>query len=78
MFNTVVLTNLKELPRCNNTLESLFSSIGDRFDDRVLSALDKRRVNRLGKRNAQQKALENLSIRLKMFSVVQIEESIQY
>lgn len=69
VFNTVV-TNLKNSPDVI-TLSSLFSSIGDRFDDRVLSALDKRRVNRLGKRNAQQKALENRSIRLKMFSVVQ-------
>ncbi|BCB42190.1 hypothetical protein VagYM19_13170 [Vibrio alginolyticus] len=47
------------------------SSIGDRFDERVLLALNERRVNRLEKRNDQKEALEDLTIQLKVFGVVQ-------
>ncbi|MCS0403701.1 virulence-associated V antigen [Vibrio diabolicus] len=47
------------------------SSIGDRFDEQVLLALNERRVNRLEKRNDQKEALEDLTIQLKVFSVVQ-------
>ncbi|EJG0482449.1 Type III secretion cytoplasmic LcrG inhibitor [Vibrio alginolyticus] len=47
------------------------SSIGDRFDEQVLLALNERRVNRLEKRNDQKEALEDLTIQLKVFGVVQ-------
>ncbi|WP_276577044.1 virulence-associated V antigen [Vibrio diabolicus] len=47
------------------------SSIGDRFDEQVLFALNERRVNRLEKRNDQKEALEDLTIQLKVFGVVQ-------
>ncbi len=47
------------------------SSIGDRFDERVLFALNERRVNRLEKRNEQKEALQDLTVQLKIFGVVQ-------
>ncbi|MFZ3507792.1 virulence-associated V antigen [Vibrio harveyi] len=52
-------------------LSVIESSIGDRFDERVLFALNERRVNRLEKRNAQKETLENLTVQLKVFGVVQ-------
>lgn len=52
-------------------LSVIESSIGDRFDERVLFALNERRVNRLEKRNEQKQALEELTIRLKLFGIVQ-------
>lgn len=52
-------------------LSVIESSIGDRFDERVLFALNERRVNRLEKRNEQKQVLEELTIRLKLFGVVQ-------
>ncbi|MDP2516815.1 virulence-associated V antigen [Photobacterium damselae subsp. piscicida] len=54
-----------------NLLSVIESSIGDRFDERVLFALNERRVNRLEKRNEQKQVLEELTIRLKLFGVVQ-------
>lgn len=47
------------------------SSIGDRFDEQVLFALNERRVNRLEKRNEQKEALQDLTVQLKIFGVVQ-------
>ncbi|HGS5218009.1 TPA: virulence-associated V antigen [Vibrio parahaemolyticus] len=47
------------------------SSIGDRFDDQVLFALNERRVNRLEKRDQQKVELEELTTRLKIFGQVQ-------
>ena len=52
-------------------LSVIESSIGDRFDERVLFALNERRVDRLEKRNDQKEQLEDLTIQLKVFSVVQ-------
>ncbi|EKO3810304.1 Type III secretion cytoplasmic LcrG inhibitor [Vibrio harveyi] len=52
-------------------LSVIESSIGNRFDERVLFALNERRVNRLEKRNAQKETLENLTVQLKVFGVVQ-------
>ena len=52
-------------------LSVIESSIGDRFDERVLFALNERRVNRLEKRNEQKETLENLTVQLKVFGVVQ-------
>ncbi len=52
-------------------LSVIESSIGDRFDERVLFALNERRVDRLEKRNEQKEQLEDLTIQLKVFSVVQ-------
>lgn len=47
------------------------SSIGDRFDEQVLFALNERRVNRLEKRDQQKVELEELTTRLKIFGQVQ-------
>lgn len=47
------------------------SSIGDRFDEQVLFALNERRVNRLEKRDQQKVELEELTTRLKIFGEVQ-------
>ncbi|EGR4674529.1 Type III secretion cytoplasmic LcrG inhibitor [Vibrio parahaemolyticus] len=47
------------------------SSMGDRFDEQVLFALNERRVNRLEKRNEQKDALQDLTVQLKIFGVVQ-------
>ncbi|KJQ87790.1 Type III secretion cytoplasmic LcrG inhibitor [Vibrio sp. S457-15] len=47
------------------------SSIGDRFDEQVLFALNERRVNRLEKRDQQKLELEELTTRLKIFGQVQ-------
>ncbi|MFH4366070.1 virulence-associated V antigen [Vibrio diabolicus] len=47
------------------------SSIGDRFDEQVLFALNERRVNRLEKRNEQKEELEEFTTRLKIFGEVQ-------
>ncbi|HHP0488734.1 TPA: virulence-associated V antigen [Vibrio harveyi] len=55
----------------HDLLSVIDSSIGDRFDERVLFALNERRVNRLEKRNDQKENLENLTIQLKFFGVVQ-------
>lgn len=47
------------------------SSIGDRFDEQVLLALNERRVNRLEKRNEQKEELQSFTARLKIFGEVQ-------
>ncbi len=47
------------------------SSIGDRFDEQVLLALNERRVNRLEKRNQQKEELQSFTARLKIFGEVQ-------
>ncbi|MCR9984158.1 virulence-associated V antigen [Vibrio alginolyticus] len=47
------------------------SSIGDRFDEQVLVALNERRVNRLEKRNQQKEELQSFTARLKIFGEVQ-------
>ncbi|MFB1069309.1 virulence-associated V antigen [Vibrio diabolicus] len=47
------------------------SSIGDRFDEQVLFALNERRVNRLEKRNEQKEELQSFTARLKIFGEVQ-------
>lgn len=47
------------------------SSIGDRFDEQVLLALNERRVNRLEKRNDQKEELQSFTARLKIFGEVQ-------
>lgn len=47
------------------------SSIGDRFDEQMLFALNERRVNRLEKRDQQKVELEELTTRLKIFGQVQ-------
>ncbi|MCV3262790.1 virulence-associated V antigen [Vibrio harveyi] len=47
------------------------SSIGDRFDERVLFALNERRVNRLEKRDQQKEELQSYTARLKIFGEVQ-------
>ncbi|EGQ8703581.1 Type III secretion cytoplasmic LcrG inhibitor [Vibrio parahaemolyticus] len=52
-------------------LSVIESSIGDRFDDRVLFSLNERRVNRLEKRNKEKAELEELTTILKLYSQVQ-------
>ncbi|WP_447469574.1 virulence-associated V antigen [Vibrio harveyi] len=52
-------------------LSVIESSIGDRFDERVLFALNERRVNRLEKRDQKKEKLEELTTRLKIFGQVQ-------
>ncbi|CAK6713484.1 Type III secretion protein (VcrV) [Vibrio harveyi] len=52
-------------------LSVIESSIADRFDERVLFALNERRVNRLEKRENQKENLQNLTIRLKVFGIIQ-------
>ncbi|WP_309474417.1 virulence-associated V antigen [Vibrio diabolicus] len=47
------------------------SSIGDRFDEQVLFALNERRVNRLEKRDQQKGELQSYTARLKIFGEVQ-------
>ncbi|HIF5801073.1 TPA: virulence-associated V antigen [Vibrio parahaemolyticus] len=53
------------------------SSIGDRFDEQVLFALNERRVNRLEKREESKKKLESLTARLKLYSECQSIMSIR-
>ncbi|HDM8152317.1 TPA: Type III secretion cytoplasmic LcrG inhibitor [Vibrio harveyi] len=52
-------------------LSVIESSIGDRFDERVLFALNERRVNRLEKRDQQKEELQSYTARLKIFGEVQ-------
>ena len=52
-------------------LSVIESSIGDRFDERVLFSLNERRVNRLEKRNKEKAELEELTTILKLYSQVQ-------
>ncbi|WP_281188945.1 virulence-associated V antigen [Vibrio harveyi] len=56
-------------------LSVIESSIGDRFDERVLFALNERRVNRLEKRDKQKLALQELTTRLRIFGQVQSDIS---
>ncbi|MFM2594771.1 virulence-associated V antigen [Vibrio harveyi] len=56
-------------------LSVIESSIGDRFDERVLFALNERRVNRLEKREKQKLALQELTTRLRIFGQVQSDIS---
>ncbi|MFZ8768158.1 virulence-associated V antigen [Vibrio harveyi] len=63
--------NAEHALTARDLLSVIESSIGDRFDERVLFALNERRVNRLEKRNEQKQVLEELTIRLKFFGVVQ-------
>ncbi|WP_050922223.1 hypothetical protein, partial [Vibrio harveyi] len=62
--------NAEHALTARDLLSVIESSIGDRFDERVLFALNERRVNRLEKRNEQKQVLEELTIRLKFFGVV--------
>lgn len=52
------------------------SSIGDRFDEQVLFALNERRVNRLEKRNEQKEALQDLTVQLKNLWCCSVENSL--
>ena len=52
-------------------LSVIESSIGDRFDERVLFALNERRVDRLEKRNILKGELENLTMELRIFGAIQ-------
>lgn len=52
-------------------LSVMEASIGDRFDDRVLQALNERRVDRLNKRNKLTATLKELTTRLKIYGVIQ-------
>ncbi|WP_050917592.1 virulence-associated V antigen, partial [Vibrio campbellii] len=63
--------NAEHALTARDLLSVIESSIGDRFDERVLFALNERRVDRLEKRNEQKEQLEDLTIQLKVFSVVQ-------
>ncbi|MGR2870745.1 virulence-associated V antigen [Vibrio vulnificus] len=56
-------------------LSVIESSIGDRFDERVLFALNERRVNRLEKRDKQKLDLQDLTTRLRIFGQVQSDIS---
>lgn len=63
--------NAEHALTARDLLSVIESSIGDRFDERVLFALNERRVDRLEKRNEQKEALEDLTVQLKVFGVVQ-------
>jgi hypothetical protein len=52
-------------------LSVIESSIGDRFDERVLFALNERRVNRLEQRDKRKNVLQELTTRLRIFGQVQ-------
>ncbi|MEZ8037529.1 MULTISPECIES: virulence-associated V antigen [Vibrio] len=52
-------------------LSVIDSTIGDRFDERVLFSLNERRVNRLEKRNEKKEELQELTTKLKIFGQVQ-------
>ncbi|MEZ8196764.1 virulence-associated V antigen [Vibrio cortegadensis] len=52
-------------------LSVIDSTIGDRFDERVLFSLNERRVNRLEKRNEKKDELQELTTKLKIFGQVQ-------
>ena len=63
--------NAEHALTARDLLAVIESSIGDRFDERVLFALNERRVDRLEKRNILKGELENLTMELRIFGAIQ-------